>query len=205
MKNDVSNLSNRVLYSTIFVLMFAILVVGVYAYGTNDPITFGHTASEIDGLSSGGSIPSGMIAMFAQACPSGWSEYTALRGRFPRGEPTGNAGSLGQGGSDNAIVVTHTHTVNPPSTTTTSSGAHTHTAGSFVTTAYAEGASGTGNLETSGGVGTAKNVGVTGTSASAGAHTHNVDIVQFDSGSTGSSGTGANIPSYQELIFCVKN
>lgn len=42
--------------------------------------------------SSGGSgVPSGFIGAFdLAACPDGWSEYTAARGRFPRGiDPTG--------------------------------------------------------------------------------------------------------------------
>lgn len=40
-------------------------------------------------------IPSGMIAMFDAACPSGWTRFTALDGRVPRGGaaygPTGGA------------------------------------------------------------------------------------------------------------------
>lgn len=65
----------------------------------------------------------GMIAAFASACPTGWSEYTAGRGRFLRGEPTGNAASLDQGGSDDEVLIAHTHGVTG---TTDSSGAHTH-------------------------------------------------------------------------------
>lgn len=33
----------------------------------------------------GGGTPSGAIMMFTGACPSGWSRFTALDGRFPRG------------------------------------------------------------------------------------------------------------------------
>lgn len=54
-------------------------------------------------------VPPGMIAMFAGACPAGWAEYQALRGRVPRGEPMGNAGALDIGGNDDAVVVSHTH------------------------------------------------------------------------------------------------
>ena len=47
-------------------------------------------------------MPSGMIAMFDAACPSGWTRFTALDGRVPRG--AGTAGAIG--GSS-----THAHTV----------------------------------------------------------------------------------------------
>lgn len=54
-------------------------------------------------------VPTGMIAMFAGTCPVGWAEYLPLRGRVPRGEPDGNAAALDQGGSDDAVVVSHVH------------------------------------------------------------------------------------------------
>jgi len=46
-------------------------------------------------------IPSGMISMFTTSAPSGWTRFTALDGRFPRGASSYG----GTGGSD-----THTHT-----------------------------------------------------------------------------------------------
>lgn len=49
---------------------------------------------------SGASIPSGMIAMFDRECPDGWTRYTEMDRRFPRGAL--QAGELG-GGED------HTH------------------------------------------------------------------------------------------------
>lgn len=51
---------------------------------------------------AGGSIPSGMIAMFDTACPSGWNRFIPLDNRVPRGSTTYGA----TGGSD-----THFHTV----------------------------------------------------------------------------------------------
>ena len=51
-------------------------------------------------LMAAGGIPSGMIAMFATACPSGWTRFTALDGRFPYG-----AASYGATGG----ASTHTH------------------------------------------------------------------------------------------------
>lgn len=68
------------------------------------------SASTASGALAGQVVPAGMIAMFAGACPAGWAEYQALRGRVPRGEPMGNAGALDMGGSDDAVVVSHVHT-----------------------------------------------------------------------------------------------
>jgi hypothetical protein len=78
------------------------------------------SAEAASGALLGQLVPTGMIAMFAGACPGGWSEYAALRGRVPRGEPAGNAGSLDMGGSDDAVVVSHTHAG------MTGGGAHKH-------------------------------------------------------------------------------
>jgi hypothetical protein len=55
-------------------------------------------------------VPVGAVLMFQGACPPGFAELTTMRGRVPRGEPTGNAGALDRGGSDDAVVVSHTHT-----------------------------------------------------------------------------------------------
>jgi hypothetical protein len=84
-----------------------------------------HPATTIGGINLADRIiPPGMIAMFASACPTGWSEYTALRGRFPRGEAAGSATSLDAGGTDDAVVVAHGHSV---SGTAADAGAHSHT------------------------------------------------------------------------------
>jgi len=54
-----------------------------------------------------GAIPSGMIAMFDAACPSNWTRFTALDGKFARGADTyGGTGGLAE----------HSHTVDPPAT-----------------------------------------------------------------------------------------
>jgi hypothetical protein len=53
-------------------------------------------------------VPSGMIAMFTGACPTGWSRFTQLDNAFPMGGATYGA----TGGS-----ATHTHTLGTPSAT----------------------------------------------------------------------------------------
>jgi hypothetical protein len=76
----------------------------------------------------------GMIAFFPGACPAGWAEYTALRGRVavgiaaggPVATPVGTA--LGVNGTRQITdVPAHAHTVDPPSTTSGGESAgHTH-------------------------------------------------------------------------------
>ncbi len=43
------NFTNRWLYTLITIIVVLALGVGVYAYGTNDPLTFGHSAGEVEG------------------------------------------------------------------------------------------------------------------------------------------------------------
>ncbi len=54
-------LSNRWLYTFIILGIFAVVGVGVYAYGTSSPSTFGHSAGEIDLSGVGNIISSGYI------------------------------------------------------------------------------------------------------------------------------------------------
>lgn len=68
-------------------------------------------------------VPAGMVAMFEAACPSGWTARSGAgqpyQNKFARGGATYvEAG----GGAD-----THTHTIDPAATSTSSDGAHTHT------------------------------------------------------------------------------
>ncbi len=78
-------------------------------------------------------LPKGMIAFFAQKCPPGWSEYTALRGRVPVGNPSSGNIAYARGsalGNKGARVITkvpkHLHAVDPPNTNSTSTGNHYH-------------------------------------------------------------------------------
>ena len=73
---------------------------GVYYFGDSvklsgpaDPNLFGHSADEVSGVcKSDGTdcegvngIPSGAILMFNIACPEGWTRFSELDGRVPRG------------------------------------------------------------------------------------------------------------------------
>jgi hypothetical protein len=80
-------------------------------------------ATEIGG---GGGIPSGAVMTFnLVACPSGWSELVAARGRYMVGLPSGGtlAATVGTAltNTENRPVGQHTHGVNDPG--------HLHTLG----------------------------------------------------------------------------
>lgn len=68
-------------------------------------------------------VPAGMVAWFESSCPSGWTRRSGAgetyENKFIRG---GAAYSAAGGGAD-----THTHSVDPANTTSTSGGSHTHT------------------------------------------------------------------------------
>lgn len=143
-------------------------------------------------------IPSGAIAMFGGACPPGWSRYTQLDGKFPRGAAT--AGGTG-GASSHSHTYTgihqHTHSVAQQALSVTSAGAHTHpvktktSAGGGVNALARYGGNSTWNTQ------------------SAGAHSHTVTIPSRSTDSTGASpattASASVLPPYQEVLFCKKD
>jgi hypothetical protein len=72
-------------------------------------------------------VPNGNVAItfFVEACPSGWSEYTGLRGRYPVGVPSGGSilGTVGTAmtNQESRAVGQHTHTFSSSALST-----HTH-------------------------------------------------------------------------------
>ena len=134
-------------------------------------------------------VPPGMIAMFAVSCPTGWTEYTAMRGRFPRGEPNGDAASLGSGGSDDEVVVSHSHT-------TGSAGSHAHTQNVTANEGLCPGSGLSRRDFVQDTAASLCNYPQTTTSTD-GSHSHSVST-------TGVSGAGANRPAFQEVIYCRK-
>ncbi len=172
-------------------------------------------------------ILSGMIAMFDTACPTGWTRFTALDGRFVRGAATYGT----TGGSD-----THSHGI---STYTTASGNqsanHNHsyndTTGnaSVGHTHDVSGTTGTDNpnhyhsyLKPSSGTST-NTAGVTAShthsfsdtsSNQSVTHTHSfsgttagvsVDHSHNYTKSPGDTDSGSTLPAYLEMVVCKKN
>jgi hypothetical protein len=127
--------------------------------------------------------------------PSGWALCNGsngtpdLRNRFVVGAGSTYAVAA-TGGSADAIVVSHTHTI---TATTNSVGAHTHSTPTNSVTGpgnngggrFVNGDNGGGNVSTT----------------SAGAHTHTITA---SASTTGSSGTNANLPPYYALAYIMK-
>lgn len=156
---------------------------------------FAALEAEVEALRAERASLTGMIAAFDGACPAGWTEFTAGRGRFLRGEPDANAASLDSGGSDDEIVVAHTHTFTG---TAASAGAHTHrqttSGGAGGNTGYAH-VAGQFTGFSVGGIGT-------WTTESNGAHTHSVSGT---TDATGSAAAGRNMPAFREVVWCRKS
>ncbi len=144
-------------------------------------------------------VPAGAIVMFAGSCPAGWTEYAPLRGRFPRGEGSGDPKSLDAAGSDDSSVVAHSHGVG--SVAVVHGGEHTHA----ISCKHTVGAHYHGGLSTF--VSEAPNP-VSGdcsplpSTQSAGMHSHSLVGATAISGDPGQ---GKNLPRFQEVIFCAKN
>ena len=176
---------------------------------TFNPVLYATTAFVASALGSVEGVPAGVITMWSgliSAIPSGWflcngaNSTPDLRGRFIYGASVdGDVGVTG--GSANAIVVSHTH----------STPAHTHTASSNTTGAHTH--SFYNNSLTVGGGGFYINkhatyhAGVTAITGSSGNHSHTITVNSGGggtSGSTGSSGTNANLPPYMKLAYIMK-
>ena len=150
------------------------------------------------------------------------------RGEFIRGLDDGRGIDLSRtlGSTQAEEIKSHTHSVDPPSTTTSSAGDHTHSVDppSVTTTSNGDhahtfdyrGDSSTGGANIQSGSSGA-NVG-TKTTSTNGAHTHTVDIGAFNSGAAGShthtfdialfnsgaTGGTETRPRNIALLYCIK-
>lgn len=150
----------------------------------------------------GSGFPSGGIILWsgaADAIPSGWvlcngsNSTPDLRNRFVIG--AGSTYAVGAtGGSADAITVSHTHTV---SGTTGDGGSHYHSYQTgYQTNVPIQGSN--GNF----GGGTPDDTSHIYYSSTVDAHTHSFSAT---TASTGSSGTGANLPPYYALCYIMKS
>src|SRR3990167_9142688 len=100
-------------------------------------------------------VPTGMIGLFDAACPEGWTELTAARGRFIVGVPSGGtvAGTKGTalGDLDDVLITTvvaHNHGAG--SYAAAAEAAHTHGIGTYVAAGEAAHTHGFGTLVAAG-------------------------------------------------------
>jgi len=138
----------------------------------------GNATWEDAGVASG-AVPSGLIALFDDACPVSWTRVSAWDDKFVRGGETYDG--VG-GGSD-----THTHAVDPPSTESTSAGSHTHSVDPASVNTSSDGSH---THDVSGTTGSGGSHSHTGTTASGGSHTHSLNTTLTEA----QSGTGATVP-----------
>lgn len=98
-----------------------------------------------------------------------------------------------------AQIPSHTHTVNPPATSTNNAGQHSHDITAGYTTSYSHRHTGIG------GVAEAPNPRTGNTTqyavSGAGNHAHTVDIPQFNSGSVGGGAAHNNLQPYITVYF----
>jgi hypothetical protein len=146
-------------------------------------------------------IPTGVICMWSgstSSIPSGWylcngsNNTPNLQDRFVIGAGSGYAVAA-TGGSKDATAISHTHSF---SATTSTGGAHTHTIPLFVdddedydnVSSFFKYPYGNDSVTTY-------------STSSAGSHSH---TLSGTTGSTGSSGTNANLPPYYALAYIMK-
>lgn len=150
---------------------------------------------------SGVAIPSGLIAIFDTACPSGWTRVSALDGRFLVASST--YASFGGSNTHTHTVTSHTHGM--PAATSAGGVDHTHGVNIL--------SGGEDNWLTMESFYSGSNTlpyqphhhGVTGNTGTASAYSHSHTI----GGSSGAAAPGMdtqnNIPLYSTVILCRKN
>ena len=166
-------------------------------------------------ISGFGTIPLGGIIMWSgTTVPAGWalcdgstvnSRATPdLRGRFVLGSGagsgltprvTGNSGGEEYHTLAASEMPSHSHSVDPPATSTSSNGDHSHNAMRDISSGEA------GNVVR---LGVSNYKGWGTVTDSAGSHTHAVDIPAFNSASTGGGGAHNNMPPYYVLAFIMR-
>lgn len=166
--------------------------------GTIKATSFSGDGSGLTGL--GGGVPSGAVMAFDLAsCPSGWTAYASGVDRFIVG--SGSTYSLNNTGGSATHTLTaaempsHTHSVDPPSTSTNTTGNHNHTF------PLNTGVDGGANRPTQFNVENPIN----SPTSSAGNHSHTVNIAAFNSASAGSGNAHENRPPYIALLYCKKD
>ena len=196
--------------------------------GADKTITFPSETGTLALVSDlGNAFPSGGIIMWSGAentIPSGWvlcngsNSTPDLRNRFIVGAGSGSNYSPGDtGGSNDAIIVSHSHSINANtnntgghshSGNTNNTGGHQHSFGANIF----DGQQGTSfeAMDNPQGNGSGQK---TGNTSNQGSHSHNINTnnagdhshnVNGNTSNEGSSGSGANRPPYYALCYIMK-
>ena len=162
-------------------------------------------------------VPSGLIAIFDVACPTGWTRVTAFDSLFVRGAATYG----GTGGADahthgigsyaaageaththdvGTLAVAnesaHTHQVDPPITTSSMSANTTVQSGSGAGVAAQDHTHTTDIAAFASAAGSAHAHGLSGATAAGASHAHAL---------SGTSASGSTLPAYINVVFCKKD
>ena len=174
-------------------------LLGKLVAGNNITLTEGNDGgNEI--LTIAALVPTNIVAHYVggTSAPTGWSIYAGATGRVILGmdaswtlaEPEGTA--FASNGATRTIteVPNHVHSVNPPSTTSSDPGNHSHTYTQVVS-------GGSAGFEASSGSDTTSS----DATSSSGAHTHTVDIAAFNSANntSGVASVAVTMPYVQLL------
>ena len=159
----------------------------VYANVSNTVVDNAITPTKV--ATGYGLVPQGAIMIFETSCPTGWTEYTKLQGRFPAGVDPSNQSQFAVGFSSGSL--NHTHVITPD-------GTHSH---QLTTTPT----SNTGNYNFTVIVGAGGQLGA----AQSGIDFSNTGATIFTNSTPnhshgGATGTSSTLPPYLTVVFCQK-
>jgi hypothetical protein len=150
-------------------------------------VSHDHNGGAGDGLAIG-NVPSGAIAVFDVACPTGWTSVSAVAAAF-NGKFIVGAATYGATGG----AATHTHDITSLAAHTHSIASHTH-AGAGLASAYTIYQQGNGS---------SLDVSMTHAHATGGA---SAAATEAGTGAaTPTAANGSNLPAYITVIFCKKD
>ena len=172
-----------------------------------DGIRFPDGTLQTTAAAGGAAIPSGLIAMFDASCPSGWTRFAALDGRFPQGASAyGGTGGAASHSHTVSAAPNHSHMVT--GVTTVEDAWHSHGVN------FVSGDGWGGPWSSTWAAGTfdytdspAHRHNISGvTDPQSAPHNHGVNLAAtLDGGHSHTLDTVSNLPQYLNVVFCRKN